>query len=179
MDLLGPYHPQIVHAPIALLIFSLAFDLVGRALDSDWWRKASLALLVVGTLGSAAAVLSGSAVADRVEDRQGVPERLVDGHENMGKLSLWIAGGALAARLVEAGAGAARTAVGVVALLLQFAAAITVGIAGHRGGNLVLHQGAGVEIDGKLITHPGAKPAPGEGVKRGERSRATGEKDAD
>ncbi len=165
MDFLGPFHAQIVHTPIALIIFSLAFDVVGRALDSDWWRKASMVLLVVGTLGAVAAVLSGEAASDRVEDRQGVPERVVDGHGDMGKLTMWIAGGAVVARLVEPAAGAARTAVGIVALLLQLAASITVGITGHRGGNLVFQQGAGVEIDGKLITHPGAKPEAGEGAK--------------
>jgi len=47
--------------------------------------------------------------------------------------------------------------VGGLALLLQLAAAVTVGVAAHRGGKLVYRHGAGVSIEGRLIKHPGAK----------------------
>ena len=101
MEFLSSFHPQIVHFPIALIIFSLVFDLVGRALDSEWWRKASLAMLVVAVLGGAAAVLTGEQVSEKAEERQGIPEATVDAHGDMGKLAAWLAGGALVARLGE------------------------------------------------------------------------------
>ena len=162
MEFLSTFHPQIVHFPIALIIISLAFDVVGRATDSGWWRKASLALLVVAVLGGAAAVFTGERVSDTAEERQGIPEAVVDAHGDMGKLAAWLAGGALVARLVENGVGSARALVGVVALLLQLGAAVMVGIAGHRGGKLVYEHGAGVTINGQLLRAPGAKPEAGE-----------------
>ena len=162
MDFLGPFHPQIVHTPIVLIIFSLVFDLVGRATDSAWWRKASLALLVFAVIGGVAAVLSGEPASEVAENRQGIPESVVERHEDAGKIAAWLAGGALVARLVENSAGPARTVVGVLALLLQLCSAGAVGVAGYRGGKLVQERGAGVSINGQLIRAPGARPETGE-----------------
>ena len=164
MEFLSQFHPQIVHMPIALLVFSLLFDLVGRATDSDWWRKASLAMLVIAVLGCVAAVLTGEQVSEKAEGRQGISEAVVDSHGDMGKIAAWLAGGALAARLVENGVGPVRGLVGVVALLLQLGAAVAVGIAGHRGGQLVYEHGAGVSIDGRLLRAPSAAPEAGKGA---------------
>ena len=50
MDVLGQFHPQIVHTPIVLLIFSALFAIAGRLFDRDWVRKASVLLLVFGFL---------------------------------------------------------------------------------------------------------------------------------
>ena len=157
MEWLGPFHPQIVHFPIALLILSALFDLVGRATDSAWWRKASMAMLVMAVAVGVTAILTGEFVGDRAEKLQGIPEATVDAHGDLGKLAIWLAGGALAARLIEGGVGAARTVVGAVALLLQLAAAVTIGFAASRGGKLVYRHGAGVAIEGKLIKHADAE----------------------
>jgi uncharacterized membrane protein len=161
MQLLGPFHPQIVHFPIALLVFSALFDLVGRATDSAWWRKASMAMLIVAVAAGVAAILTGEFVGDRAEELQKIPEATVDAHGDVAKIAIWIAGGALVARLVEGGVGAARAVVSLVALLLQLAAAVTIGVAAHRGGKLVYRHGAGVSIEGKLIRHAGATERPG------------------
>src|SRR5262245_31126396 len=151
MQILGPFHPQIVHFPIVLIICSVVFDLVGRATDSTWWRKASMAMLVVGVAAGVLAILTGEFVGDRAEELQKLPEATVDGHGDVAKLAIWIAGGALLARLVEAGLGATRSLVSVLAVLLQLASAVTIGVAAHRGGMLVYRHAAGVTVDGKLI----------------------------
>ena len=158
MELLGPFHPQIVHFPIVLLILSVVFDLVGRATDSEWWRKASMAMLVLAVAVGVMAILTGEFVGDRAEKLQRIPEATVDAHGDLGKIAIWLAAGALLARLIAGGAGAARAAVGGVALLLQLAAAVTIVFAAYRGGKLVYRHGAGVSIEGKLIRHPGVAP---------------------
>lgn len=157
MEFLAPFHTQIVHTPIALIIISLLFEIVGRATDSDWWRKAAFAMLVVGVLGAGAAVLSGTEAGERAEERQGVPEAVVDAHEDAGKLALWIGLGAVAARAVSGSVGGARAAVAGLALALHLAAAVAVGIAGYRGGQLVYEHAAGVRLQGQLLRHPGAR----------------------
>ena len=161
MDFLGPFHPQLVHFPIVLIILSLAFDLVGRATDSAWWRKASLAMLVVAVIGGAAAVLSGEPASEVAEKRQGIPEAVVDRHADAGKIAAWLAGGALAARLIENSVGSSRMLVGGLALLLQLCAAGAVAVAGFRGGKLVQERGAGVAVDGKLVRAAEAPPDAG------------------
>jgi len=154
MDALGPLHPALVHTPIALLLFSLIFELVGRATDLAWWRKAAMAMLVIGALGAWAAVFSGNA-AEEVAEEQGVPHELIEAHESGGQLTAWVATAAVAARALAGRAGAARAAVAGLALALHVLAAAAVGMTGYRGGVLVHEHGAGVRQNGRPIPHPG------------------------
>lgn len=156
-----PIHPLVVHTPIALIIVSLLFEIVGRATDSEWWRKGAFAMLVVGMLGAGAALLTGEPDAERAEETQGVPEQAVDRHEDAGKLALWVTVGAVVVRALSAGSGGARVAIGVVALLLHITAAVTVGVAGMRGGELVFRHGAGVRVHGEWLRSEDAAPRAG------------------
>ncbi len=159
MDFLGPYHPLIIHTPIALIIVSLLFEIVGLATDAQWWRKASFAMLIVGVLGAGAAVLSGEPASDQAEEVQGIPEATVEHHEDVGKMALWIGVGAVVFRAASAGLGTAgglRIAVAALAFLLHLAAAVTVGVAGYRGGQLVFESGAAVRVNGQLLHHGAA-----------------------
>ncbi|MGH7741027.1 MAG: DUF2231 domain-containing protein [Candidatus Eiseniibacteriota bacterium] len=155
-----PIHPVIVHTPIALLIFSALFELAGRALDADWWRRAAFTLLLLGTLGAAAAVITGTRAGDAAE-HQGVAEQPIDSHEDAGKLTLGLAIGAVVVRLLASRAGTLRGVAGGLALALQLAAAIMVGVAGYRGGRLVYEHGAGVSVHGTRVAadHPPATPS--------------------
>jgi len=157
MDLLGRLHPQIVHTPVALLVFSAFFAIVGRLFDREWVRKTSVLLLVFGFLGAYVAVQSGK-VAHRVpEHRQGVPEKEIDEHAEFGWYTVWVSGAAVAAYALatRVPAGAAG-AVAVLALVLQLAAAVLVGITGYRGGELTFEYGANVKVGGVLVKNPGA-----------------------
>lgn len=157
MNFLGQFHPQIVHTPVALLVFSAFFAIVGRLFDREWVRKTSVLLLVFGFLGAFAAVQSGQ-VAHRVpEHDQGVPEDAIDEHAELGRYTMWAAGAAVIAHLAASRLqGGAAGAVSALALLLQLAAAGLVGVAGYRGGQLVYDHGANVRIGGVLVKNPGA-----------------------
>ena len=162
VEALAPFHPAIVHTPIALIIVGALFELVGRALDSEWWRKAAFAMLIVGVLGAVVAVSSGGPAGDRAE-HQGVSEQAVDAHEDIAKISLWLGLAAVLTRAVAGRLGAARAAVAALALLLHLATATTVGIAGYRGGKLVFEHGAGVKVSGKLLAVPEGEKGGGSG----------------
>ncbi len=97
METLGQFHPQIVHTPVALLVFSALFAIAGRLFDREWVRKASVLLLVFGFLGSFAAMRSGFAAHEVPEDEQGVPEHAIEDHASKGQLAFYLAGGALVA----------------------------------------------------------------------------------
>jgi len=157
MEVLGQFHPQIVHTPIALLIFSALFALLGRLFDRDWLRKAAMVMLVIGALGSFAAMRSG-VYAHRVpEHEQGVPEEEIDGHAAKGLLTFRLAFASLLAYGIATRLKAgAKNAVAVVGLALQIGAAVAVGITGHEGGELVYEYGANVKVDGALVKNPGA-----------------------
>src|SRR3989442_13011091 len=114
MDFLAPFHPQIVHTPVALIITGAVFELIGRTIDIAWWRKAAFAMLILGTLGAGLAVLSGEPASERAEKVQGVPEQAGDAHEDFGKLTWWIAAAPALPRLLAGRRrGARRPAAGL------------------------------------------------------------------
>ena len=158
MEALAPFHPAIVHTPIALIIVGAIFELVGRALDREWWRKAAFAMLIVGVLAAGLAVLSGREAEENVE-RQGVAQHAIEEHEEMALLTLWLGLGAVVTRAVAGRLGPVRAAVAGLALLLHLAAAITVGVTGFRGGSLVFEHGAGVKMGGTLVENPEGEKA--------------------
>ncbi len=144
MDFLAPFHPQIIHTPIVLLIVGLLFEIAGRVIRQDWLRKAAFVMLALGVVGAVAAVLSGGPAGDAAE-HQGVPGSPVDAHEQAAQLTMYLAIAALVARVVAAVLRPGRAIVGTVALVLWLAAAVAVGVAGHRGGGLVFKYGAAVQ----------------------------------
>jgi uncharacterized membrane protein len=152
LSFLGPLHPQIVHTPVALLIFSALFAVLGRLLDRDWLRKAALTMLVIGFVGAWLAVQSGRPAHRVPEHEQGVPEAEIDEHAEMGQRTVYLAGGALVA--IAIASRLTGTAAGVfsgLGLVLQLAAAAMVGITGYHGGKLVYEHGANVHVDGVLV----------------------------
>lgn len=156
MEALAPFHPSIVHFPVALLLAGALFELIGRATDLAWWRRAALAMLVAGALGAWGAVLSGQA-AEELAEHQGVAESVIDAHADVAKLTAWLASLAVVARAAAGRMGGARAAVAGLALLLQLASAATVGLAGYRGGKLVYEHGAGVR---SFTVRPGVTISP-------------------
>lgn len=160
MNWIGQYHPLIVHTPIALLIFSAVFAVAGRLFDRDWVRRASVLMLVFGFLGAFAAVRSGAVAHHVPEHDQGVSEEAIDDHGELGQYTMYVAGAAVVAVFVASRlAGSAAGAVGMLALLLQIAAAVMVGVTGHRGGQLVYQHGANVRIGGQLVKDVGGGDA--------------------
>lgn len=158
MEFLAPYHPAIVHAPIALIVISVLFDLVGRATDLAWWRRAAYAMLILGVMGAAFSVLSGRAAAEIAANHQGVPQEPIGEHAQVAYLTLWVGLAAVIARALAPRLGGARAAVSGLALLLHLAAAVLVMSTGYRGGELVFDHGAGVKLHGELLRSGPPRP---------------------
>jgi len=166
LSFLGPFHPQIVHTPVALLIFSALFALLGRLLDREWLRKGALTLLVIGFVGAWLAVQSGRPAHRVPEHEQGVPEHAIDEHAAQGQRTVYLAGGAIVAIVLASRfTGPAAGFLSGLGLVLQLAAAVMVGITGFHGGKLVYEHGANVRVDGELV----------KSVHAGEHERRRGE----
>jgi len=172
MEFLAPFHPQITHAPIVLIIGGLVFELAGRALDRDWWRKAAFAMLVLGVIGAFLSVQSGTAAGGHAE-KQGVPEQAVDAHGRMGKLTLWFGLGAVVARALAGRMGPLRAAFSGLGLVLHLVAALAVSITAHRGGQLVFEHGANVKLHGRLL-QTGSPREPHPAGQRGDAGGTSG-----
>ena len=168
LDFLGPFHTQIVHTPIALLIFSAFFAIVGRLFDREWLRKAAVLMLVFGFLGSVLAEQSGKPAHRVPEHDQGVPESAIHAHSDAAEWVTRTSGGALVAlALATRVKGGLANALGVLALVLQICAAVAVGVTGFRGGKLVFEHGANVKVDGQLVKS--ANAGEGEHASGGEK----------
>jgi uncharacterized membrane protein len=169
LSFLGPLHPQIVHTPIVLIVFSAFFALIGQLTDRDWLKKTSVLLLVFGFLGAFLAVQSGKPAHRVPEHQQGVPEEAIDTHEMLGERTMYLSGLALLALFIASRMkGGAASAVGGLALILQLLAAGCVAYTGYLGGKLVFDHGANVKVDGQLVKSVHAaerehEPKPGEG----------------
>jgi len=168
MNFLGPFHSQIVHAPIVLIVFSAFFALVGLLMDRDWLKKTSVVLLVFGFLGAFLAVQSGKPAHRVPEHQQGVPEQAIDTHEMLGERTMYLAGLALVALFIASRLkGGVASAVGALGLILQLLAAGCVAYTSYLGGKLVFEHGANVKVDGQLVKSVHAverehEPKPGE-----------------
>jgi len=171
LSFLGPFHPQIVHTPVALLIFSAFFAILARLFDRDWLKKTSVLLLVFGFLGAFLAEQSGKPAHRVPEHEQGVPELDIDTHAAAAKYVTWTAGLALLALGVATRVrGGFASALSVLALVLQIMSAVAVGRTAYLGGKLVYDHGANVKVDGVLVksAHAEVKPEGGPGHEHAE-----------
>jgi uncharacterized membrane protein len=147
---IGPFHPQIVHFVVALLVAGV----VARALSFAplperlrFLSPAATALIVLGALMSVAAVHSGTDAHGPVERVPGARDAVIE-HEDWGKrtrnvflivAALELAAVALRSRRVARGLQAAAAAAGLAGLFVLYEAA-------EHGGELVYGYAGGVGI---------------------------------
>ncbi len=161
----NPLHPAVVHFPIVLLLLGAVVAIAAVFYRKHGVPALAAGLLVLGALGTWAAVQSGESDGGLVENTSPQVNSLVDAHETWAKRTLTISvlaafaagGSALLARWPRIG-----RAVAIVAAVVSGAAAYGVYETGHRGGALVYRHGAGVEI---ASTTAAASEAPKDSAK--------------
>lgn len=84
-------HPLLVHFPIALLIASLFFECLSWVFRIEAWRLTARWCLVAGTIGAAAAVLSGLR-AEEVAKHSFEIHQVMELHEKLGISVLSLSG---------------------------------------------------------------------------------------
>ena len=141
---LGSFHPLIVHFPIALLIASLLFDAVGWLWKRPAFTEAALGIQTLGILGVIAAVLTGNQAEEAVERIPGIHD-VLERHESLGQILLWVGLAVLALRLFFVWRRMLGQGTKALMLVLSLGLAILVGVTGYYGGLLVYDYGAGVE----------------------------------
>lgn len=158
-----PIHPILVHIPIALaVLMPLIFGGLIIAIRRDflpvqsWWIAVLLQLVLA--LGSIAALGSGHAEEERVEDF--VPKEMIESHEH---LAMAMAGTALVALVLSAASLRKGIKGERLYRVASFAASLAVlglaGMVGHQGGELVYKHGAAGIAQPTQLSNP---PAPEE-----------------
>ena len=147
MDL-APFHPLVVHFPIALLIVAALFDLVALALKRPDLSAAAFYLQALAAAGAVASYFTGEAAeegAEHLAERLPAVEAVLERHEDLGKIVMWAALALVALRLgLLLKAKSEVAGVRALTAALSLALAVLVGLTGYFGGQLVYEYGAGV-----------------------------------
>jgi len=157
-----PLHPAVVHFPIVLILLGAGAAIVAAVWRGGHLPRIAALLLVVGAVGTWAAVETGESSGGLLESGSAQMESLLDAHQNWAKRTLTITMVAAAAAVASALMGRwprLARAVAVVAAIGSATAAYAVYETGHRGGALVYRHGAGVELADNASTIPAAAGA--------------------
>lgn len=139
-----PFHPQLVHFPIAFIILSFIFDLVGTLRNSKKWSQFGGFILLLAVMTAFVALQSGESAEETLKPMTTVLHEAVEEHEELASttfffvLLLGIARGWLQVK-------------GLFDSWLRWGYVLLMGIAvfmilrvGYLGGKLVYQHGAGV-----------------------------------
>ena len=164
-------HALLTAFPVALLSVAVLFDLAAMALKKDSLRRTAFALLLVGTLGAAAAVLAGRQAEENVA-HGGPAHELMEHHEKLAYITLGTFALVAVWRLARERkmGGGERLA----ALLVGLGGLLSLAYTGHHGGQLVFEHAAGIPdstlstiLDARATQHehaPGEEHGPGLGA---------------
>ncbi|WP_028375423.1 DUF2231 domain-containing protein [Leeuwenhoekiella sp. MAR_2009_132] len=137
-------HALVIHFPIALLCVGFLSDLITVFSRNEFFKKSSLYLLLLGSLGAIVAYISGSYAGDGMTD--GILQAPLELHEESATIMLWLA-------IITALIRVAMHFFNYQKLWAQWASfflfAILVGFVartGYLGGQLVFKHGAGIEL---------------------------------
>jgi len=136
-----PVHPMLVHFPIALLITSVVFDVLGMIVDGKSFYQMGRWLLILGLLGGVVASLAG-AWAEEAVVSSGVPSDAVEWHEELAIITLVLFGVLLLYRWWAGAEWSARSK--MIYLALAAVGLVFLGATGFYGGDLVYRYGAGL-----------------------------------
>ena len=153
-----PFHPMLVHFPIALLFASVLFDVASKALTRDSLREGALWLLGLGLLGGIVAAIAGGQAEDAAE-KAGVAEALIETHETLAYITLGITAILFLSRLLLRNRFSTRALAAY--LVVAAVGLVAVSATGHTGGNLVYEHGAGINA-AQQPSRPIAQIVPGD-----------------
>jgi uncharacterized membrane protein len=89
--MLGAYpHLLVNHLPILGTIFGIMILIAGMFLKNETVKQTGLATLVFAALSSALALITGDPAGEAVKAIPGISESLIEKHENMAYMALWI-----------------------------------------------------------------------------------------
>ena len=139
------WHPIVVHFPVALLSVSVLVDVAALAARRGDWHKFAYALLVAGTVGAAAAVITGTEAAPPHRQSADVVET-VDRHEDLGSVVFIVF---LAVSLGRLPVHLQRQVGWPLAMWLGVAGmgCVLLWMTSLVGGELVYEYGVGVQMD--------------------------------
>ncbi len=133
-------HPLIVHFPIALLLTSLAVDVLTLAFRRPQWHRLALWNLTLGTLGAGVAVLTGLQ-AEEIAEHSFEIWRIMELHKRLGITTLILGIMVTSWRWWKRDQLSPRARLFTMAGMLVMASTLSIGA--YLGGRMVYEFGVG------------------------------------
>jgi len=139
-----PFHPQIVHFPIAFIILSFIFDLVGALRNSKKWNQFGGIILLLAIMTAFAALQSGESSEEMLKPMAKSLHEAVEEHQELASTTFFfiLILGIIRGWFQIKGLFDSWPRWGYV--VLMGTAVFLILRVGHLGGKLVYQHGAGV-----------------------------------
>lgn len=137
-------HAMVIHFPIALLLVAFLSELIALFRKEQFFKTASLYLLLLGALGAIVAYVSGSYAGDGMTD--GILQEPLEVHEDAALITLVLAITTALAKSAMFYLDYQKTWAKWAVLLLFTGLVGSVARTGYLGGELVFKHGAGIEL---------------------------------
>jgi uncharacterized membrane protein len=152
MSLPEPFHPAVVHFPIALILLGALLAVISF-FRAGWIPPYLTAfILSLGALGTVAATWTGDEDEERAEKALQRAEQVLDEHEEWGErarnLAILGALAAVAAAVSQKRSARVFRSTTALTAVISLGASWFVLEAGHYGGQLVYRHGVGVSQSG-------------------------------
>ena len=129
------FHPMTVHFPVALIMVGFLAELLSLFFKKEaWLSKASLWLMILGSLGAIVSYLTGEYFTVEYTGKAG---DLKETHELFAKITMWVIIAATLIRLFLSYLKKDESNIKWMVFILYFIAALSVAITGFLGGSLV------------------------------------------
>lgn len=137
-------HAMVIHFPIALILVGFLSEIIAIISKKPFFANAAFYLLLLGSLGTIVAYISGSYAGDGMTD--GILQAPMELHEEAATITLWLAIITALFRVALYYFKYHRTWTKWVGILLFAALVGAVARTGYLGGQLVFQHGAGIEL---------------------------------
>lgn len=139
-EFLIPYHPKVVHFPIALFVVALGFEFLEVIFRKKEFHVTAICVFVAATLAGPLAVMTGLWEAERLQ----LSHSLLNQHQFVGFALMWFA--LLSLPVLWFFKKKQTRFFRFVFLVVLLTTAGMVSYVGHLGGQMVYQYGAGVEF---------------------------------
>lgn len=139
LEQLLPFHPKLVHFPIALFMTALALEVMSFVIKKDLWHRCALILYTVAALLTPLVVRTGMWEVERI----GLSHPILDSHRQYALWTMWVS--LMSLPVLYLLYKEWQKWLKPVFVCLLIAVAVSVTLAAHYGGTMVYEYGVGTE----------------------------------
>lgn len=99
MEFLAYLHPKVIHFPLAFLMFYPVMEMLAFVTNKDFFSKAAILFLLIGTLGAFISVFTGNQAYSLIKDWQNESLNIFISHQTFANLTMWFYTGLLSFRI--------------------------------------------------------------------------------